>query len=101
MPYKTASQSGIPNTVFIFNKPIIASKIEGIEEIIKDRINGLLFEPNDYFDLAKKIDELYVDTDLYLNLINNIRNLPHLENLEWKEIATMTLDLYKKAIECK
>lgn len=101
MPYKTASQSGIPNTAFIFNKPIIASKIEGIEEIIKDKINGLLFEPSNSSDLANKIHELYVETDLYSYLINNIRNLNHLENLEWKEIAIRTLDLYQKAIACK
>ena len=35
--------------------PVIASKVGGIPEIVRDRYNGLLFNPGDAKDLAKKI----------------------------------------------
>ncbi len=34
LPYTSASQSGIPNTCFCFNKPVIASDLDGIKDII-------------------------------------------------------------------
>ena len=43
LPYTSASQSGIPNTCFCFNKPVIASDLDGIKDIIHHNTNGLLF----------------------------------------------------------
>jgi glycosyltransferase involved in cell wall biosynthesis len=36
--------------------PLIFSNVGGIKEMVKPRFNGLLFEPNNFFDLSKKID---------------------------------------------
>ncbi|MFH1427955.1 MAG: glycosyltransferase family 4 protein [Patescibacteria group bacterium] len=41
-----------------YDKVVIASAIGGIPEIIKDNVNGLLFEPKNSSDLAKKILKL-------------------------------------------
>ena len=71
-PYISVSQSGIPQTTFVFNKPIIASNIGSFPEIIKDKENGLLFETGNANDLAKKIEMLINNPDLYLEMINNI-----------------------------
>jgi len=40
-------------------KPVIATKIGGVEESIVDGVTGLLFEKNSVIDLAEKIDKLY------------------------------------------
>ncbi len=39
----------------LYNKPIVASRIGGIPEFIKDRENGLLAEPADPQDWARKL----------------------------------------------
>lgn len=36
-------------------KPVVGSNAGGIKEIIEDKISGLLFEPDNYYDLANKI----------------------------------------------
>lgn len=42
-----------------FKKPVIASNIAGVSEIVEDGVNGLLFEVGNSEDLAKKIRFLY------------------------------------------
>lgn len=57
--------------------PVIASNIEGLNEIVLDKKTGLLFEPRNEKDLAEKILLLYSDKKLKENLVRNA-----LENLK-------------------
>jgi glycosyltransferase involved in cell wall biosynthesis len=45
-------------------KPVIASNIGGIPEIVKNEVNGLLVTPNDANDLAKAIVRILTDEKL-------------------------------------
>lgn len=54
-PYFTMSQSGIPQTVYTFGKPIIASDLDGFREILTHKKNGLLFANNEPIELAECI----------------------------------------------
>ncbi|HUX83998.1 MAG TPA: glycosyltransferase [Chitinophagaceae bacterium] len=45
-PYRSATQSGISQIAFQYEKPMIVTRVGGLAEIIKDRINGLVCEPN-------------------------------------------------------
>ena len=47
LPYKTASQSGIIPTSFIFGNPIIATKVGALVESIQDGKNGILVNAED------------------------------------------------------
>ena len=49
---------------FALGKPVIASNINGIPEIVIDKKNGLLFEPGNEDDLVEKILILYKDKPL-------------------------------------
>lgn len=46
---------------FAHGKPVIASDIDGLPELVQDGENGLLFRPGDAADLAKRIDSLAND----------------------------------------
>ncbi len=48
---------------FLLGKPVIASEIGGIPELVDDGIDGLLFEPGNDEDLAAKIKQLLSDKD--------------------------------------
>ncbi|WP_052688975.1 glycosyltransferase family 4 protein [Williamsia herbipolensis] len=43
--------------------PIVASRINGIPEVVSDRENGLLFVPGDADDLAEKLREVLTDPE--------------------------------------
>lgn len=44
--------------------PVVASRIEGLTEVIQDNVTGLLFNPGDPGDLVMKIKSLVADLDL-------------------------------------
>ena len=97
-PYISASQSGIPVTSFIFNKPIIASKVEGLTEYIRDGYNGFLVPPGDSAALAKEIIRVLCDPELRNAIKTNIGKLNHDSKSNWSSIAEETLEVYRKEL---
>lgn len=53
--------------------PIIASRVEGTPEAVRDGVDGLLCDPGDPRDLARKIRELAADPDGWLSMGRNAR----------------------------
>lgn len=56
---------------FAFGKPVIASKIGAIPEIIQDNYNGFLFMPNNKAQLQEIILKIYKDRSLLNNMREN------------------------------
>lgn len=87
-PYKSVSQSGIPQTVFVFNKTIIASDLEGFKEIITDGENGLLCPINDTLILSETISLLINHPDKREALESRVKQFEKMfPSYSWKEIA--------------
>ena len=47
-----------------YGKPVIASDVGGVSEIVEDRINGFLVQPTDLNGWAEAVLRLFHDTDL-------------------------------------
>lgn len=56
-------------------KPVVASNIAGIRELIRDGENGLLFKAGDAQDLAAKICLLHEDDELFVKIAENASKL--------------------------
>lgn len=57
--------------------PVIGSNIGGIPELIKDGVNGYLFEPGNIYDLKEKIEKIINNRELLVDLENNAgKSLP-------------------------
>jgi len=54
--------------------PVIGSNLGGIRELVKNEINGLLFEPGDPVDLKNKILDVIKKPDLLSQMTENIGN---------------------------
>ncbi|MBT3294331.1 MAG: glycosyltransferase family 4 protein [Verrucomicrobia bacterium] len=63
-PYLEASQSSIPFVAASFSKPIIASRIGAIPEVVQHEQTGLLVPPGDTSALAEAVTRLLDDADL-------------------------------------
>ncbi|HEY5463297.1 MAG TPA: glycosyltransferase family 4 protein [Hanamia sp.] len=95
LPYTSASQSGVPMTVYNFNKPIIASDIAGFKEVIDNLNTGILVEDTNALSLASAIEILLSNTELRNKMSNNIKNKYSEGEFSWPFIADKTLSFYQ------
>lgn len=95
-PYKSASQSGIIMTTFLFGRPIIASDIGAFSEVIVDGINGILVKPNSAVELAEAIKNLVNDKRLFQKMHKEVMEFGKNLEYNWKEIAQKTKEVYFK-----
>lgn len=97
-PYLSASQSGIPMTTYLFNKPIIASDVGAFPEFIYNMSTGLIIQPNNITSLKDAIVNILTDEDFYNSLINAIKTKYSTGDFDWNLIAKKTLLVYNKYI---
>jgi glycosyltransferase involved in cell wall biosynthesis len=62
-PYRTEAQSGVALTAFHFGRPVIASTVGGLPEIIRDGENGLLIPPENPRALADAVTRFFTSLD--------------------------------------
>lgn len=78
-------------------KPIVASNVGGIPEVIIDGFNGILVPPNVTKDLAESIIHLLANTDISRAMGHEGRRMAE-KCYGWKNIADHTLSLYKESL---
>lgn len=71
LPYYSATQSGIIPVAYSYNKPVIATSVGAIPEMVDDKV-GFLVEP-DVIQIAEKMILLWDNKCLYEEKINNIK----------------------------
>jgi glycosyltransferase involved in cell wall biosynthesis len=62
-PYRIEAQSGVALTAFHFARPVIATTVGGLPEIIEEGRNGMLVRPEDHQALARAIDAFFTRDD--------------------------------------
>ena len=62
-PYRIEAQSGVALTAFHFARPVIATNVGGLPEIIEEGLNGMLVPPEDPSALAHAIDAFFARDD--------------------------------------
>jgi glycosyltransferase involved in cell wall biosynthesis len=93
LPYLSASQSGVIPTAFAFGKPVVATAVGGIPDMVQDRKTGLLIPPNDIHALRATLEELMHDHNLRKTLGTAGKEFAAAE-LSWDSIAVKHRDFY-------
>lgn len=62
-PYRIEAQSGVALTAFHFARPVIATTVGGLPEIIEEGSNGMLVPPEDPVALAAAVDAFFARSD--------------------------------------
>ena len=57
-PYKTATQSGVTQIAYHFNKPMLVTDVGGLKEMIPNNVVGYVVEPN-ALSVANAIVDFY------------------------------------------
>ncbi|MCE7053272.1 glycosyltransferase family 4 protein [Algoriphagus sp. AGSA1] len=95
-PYKDATQSGVIMTSFALNKPVIATNVGGLKEMIINNYTGILIEPNNITTLADSIKWMFQNPATVKKMRNNIKDLNSKGNLSWSIIAKDLITVYSK-----
>ena len=98
LPYIEASQSGVIPTAYSFKRPVIATDVGSIPEIVDDGITGFIIPPRNSEELAKTIIHLLNDSNLRKSMGENAYNKLK-DDLSWGSIAERTIKIYEQAIE--
>jgi len=85
---------------FAYGKPVIASNLGSVPELVKDGITGLLFEPRDARELARKIEYLYENPELVGKLGASARRKAMQDHSEQRYYPRL-LGIYDELIRTK
>ncbi len=78
-------------------KPVVACRVGGVVEVVRDGVNGILVEPNSPSELASAIVHLLTREDLREELGRRGRAIA--EMYDWKRIASMVSELYARVAD--
>ncbi len=97
LPYRDATQSGAAASCFGAGRPVIATAVGGLPEVIRDGENGLLVAPDDAAALAAAGLRLMRDAGLHARLTQGA-HATAARTLAWTDIADTTIGVYSAAI---
>lgn len=93
-PYTDATQSGVIMTSYSLGKPVIASNVGGLPEMIEQNKTGLIVPPRDSDTLATAIIELLKDKEKLQKMSDYINNEYGTGEKSWDKIAKKYIQLY-------
>lgn len=96
-PYTDATQSGVIMSAFALNKPVLATKVGALHEMIHDGKHGILVPPRDSAALSDAAIAL-LEGDTLKQMSENIEQDYSKGGNSWKSIAKETKEIYKSII---
>jgi glycosyltransferase involved in cell wall biosynthesis len=96
-PYRAITTSGALATGLALGKAIIASDLPVFRELLIDRENALLVDPQDSNELARVLIELIQNSTLREHLAEKVRDM-NFGDQTWSLIAEKTLQAYERVL---
>ena len=93
-PYKDATQSGVAMSAFAFHKPVVATNVGGLPEMLGHGRYGVLVPPCDVDALANAINRLLDDPEDLKRLSSNIERDYSYGELSWQHICEQHQMIY-------
>jgi glycosyltransferase involved in cell wall biosynthesis len=97
LPYTEASQSGVIHPAYAFGKPVVATDVGSIPEILDDGVTGIIVPPGDSEALAKAVVKLLKDDELRKEMGGKGREKLKTD-LSWDGVTADLMDVYAKLV---
>ena len=95
-PYTDATQSGVIMSAYAFSKPMIATNVGGLPEMVKDGHYGLLIPEKNVDALADSIVSLWKNPERVSTFSREIREAYATGDVSWNATAKKIVDEYHK-----
>ncbi|MBU0722336.1 glycosyltransferase family 4 protein [Patescibacteria group bacterium] len=97
LPYIEATQSGVISIAYAFKKPVVATLVGGLPELVEDGKTGYLVKPFDSRALAQAIIKILEDDETRTTMGKNGFEKMKKE-LSWDKIASKTIEVYNNCL---
>lgn len=96
IPYTDSTHSAVVMCTYAFDKPVVATDVGGLHEVIIRDKTGLLVEKNNEDALAIAFGRLVNNSEKLAAYESNINKLKESGHLNWQSIAEQMHDIYYK-----
>lgn len=97
-PYKDATQSGVVQTAFSMNVPMVVTNVGALPEVVKNDQNGLVVPPCNSKALAEAIIDLLANPQFVSAMRDNIKNVWQ-KQMAWEPIAQKYIMCYQSLLQ--
>lgn len=94
-PYKDATQSGVVQTAFSADVPLVVTNVGALPRAVTDGVTGLVVPPCDPDALARAMEKLIASPALLEQFRTNIRTRWR-PSMSWEPIARQYIQCYKE-----
>ena len=94
LPYREVSQSGVLHLAYAFGRPVVATRVGGFPEAVREEETGLLVPPEDPAALAAALIRLLADDEARCRMGAAARRAAEEQSCSWAEVAERTRELY-------
>jgi len=97
LPYRRIYQSGVILMAMSYGKPVLASDLDGMQEVIEDEVTGFLFPSADLHALATRLNTVLADPDAMRRV--GAQGLALMRSgYGWDHIGRLTAQCYRAAL---
>jgi starch synthase len=97
LPYIEASQSGVALVAFAFGKPVVATDVGSLPEVVEDGLTGFIVPPGDPEALGEAIIKILGNPALQKSMGRNALAKGD-SDLSWSRIAQKTAEIYSEIL---
>jgi glycosyltransferase involved in cell wall biosynthesis len=90
LPYRAITQSGIIQIAYACGKPVVATSLGGLVDVIEDGQSGRLVEPGNLAELSQAITEILQDPEQAAAMGDRARELAE-TRYSWRHVASLVL----------
>jgi len=93
LPHTRISQSVTLFEAGYFSKPVIVSRVGGLPEVVRDGMDGFVFDKNDHLQLADRMERFIRQPDM-IKVMGESFKLHLIENYGWDAIVDKYVEIY-------
>jgi glycosyltransferase involved in cell wall biosynthesis len=92
-PYRNATQSGSLQVAYTFGRPVIATRVGGLPEVVENGRSGFLIAPGSVEELAAAMRTIITDPERTAEMGRYAKHLSE-TRFSWQPIARRVIDIY-------
>lgn len=97
-PYRSATASGSLQLAYAFGRPVVATSVGSLSEVVEDGRSGFLVPPEDPEELAQALMRIVEDPQLAKDMGAHASHLSE-TRYSWKSIAAQILSVYNDLLD--